>query len=93
MQKLLIDQKHKIASLLETLPFFQDANKAILLKLTYNTKEKSYKQSDILFREGQEVKDVYIIKQGESNIFKCLLRDKIENNIILRNKFINCTAK
>ena len=63
--KLVRDKRNNTVSFLQSLPIFINTTKGSLSKLTYNFKEKEYINGQIVYREGDESNEIYLITEGE----------------------------
>ncbi|CAI2385273.1 unnamed protein product [Moneuplotes crassus] len=72
-KKYFIIKEDKISEKVEYLrqiPFFKDATKTKLSKFSYFFEEKKFKRGQIIYKEGEESKFVYIVKEGEFDFYK-----------------------
>ncbi|OMJ90739.1 hypothetical protein SteCoe_6816 [Stentor coeruleus] len=66
--KMLMDTKHDIVQFLHSLPVFNKVSHLVLLKLTYNMKEKNYTKGQAIFKEGENAQNVFLIRSGECKL-------------------------
>ena len=80
-QKVLqrIEQKNlnKIVEFLNQIPFLQSWTRSALSKLQYSLEQKTFKRSQIVYRENNDTADyIYMIRSGEFEIEKTLIQTK-----------------
>jgi len=77
----LIKEKRILAekvNYLKVIPFLKDITKTKLSKLTYFFEEIPFKRGQIVYKEGEECKFVYIVKEGEFELYKRMPLDGSE---------------
>ncbi|TNV85029.1 hypothetical protein FGO68_gene16462 [Halteria grandinella] len=67
MEKRLLNEK---LDFMQNLPFFHMVARNTIARITYSLKKKTYKKGQMLFREGDDAKTVYLIMSGEVEITK-----------------------
>ena len=65
MAKFVSDKRNNTVSFLQALPIFSNTTKGSLAKLTYNFREKEYSHGKVVYNEGDDIGEVYIIIEGE----------------------------
>ncbi|CAG9334175.1 unnamed protein product [Blepharisma stoltei] len=70
LSKLMNDKKQDIVNYLQNLPIFQKWTKGSLTKLSFFFEEKYFYRKHIMYKEGDEAKEVYLIKEGEFQFIK-----------------------
>ena len=93
IQRVVSESKQSMITFLQTLPIFSQISKIILYKLTYNIKEKKYFKRQIIFKEGEGVENIYIIRYGECKLCKYFPRALKGNSIKTTRKYDIFTAK
>jgi CRP-like cAMP-binding protein len=70
--RMISEMKYNMINFLMTLPAFSKLSKVILTKITHNLSEKLYSRGQVVFHEGDEANQIYIIKEGECKLRKAL---------------------
>jgi len=68
--KIKIEGIHNKSHIMKHLPFFADMEEDELKKIALKIKLRKYEKENILFNEGEEGKEIYIIKSGDITIYK-----------------------
>lgn len=84
--KMLMDTKHDIVQFLQTLPVFNQVSHLVLLKLTYNMKEKNYAKGQAVFKEGENAQNVFLIRSGECKLCNYLPRSNNQITTIISRR-------
>ncbi|CAI2382334.1 unnamed protein product [Moneuplotes crassus] len=64
------DKISEKVSYLKEIPFFKDITKTKLAKFSYFFEEKCFQRGQVIYKEGEECKFVYIVKEGEFDFYK-----------------------
>lgn len=67
---------NKLVDFLKSVPTFKHWSKSALLKLTYFFKKKSFIRNQVVYKEGDNSKFLYVIKEGEFEISKKMRPEK-----------------
>lgn len=63
--KFVRDKRNNTVNFLQSLPVFANTTKGSLGKLTYNFREKEYVRGQIVYKEGDEATEIFLITEGE----------------------------
>ena len=64
---------------LKSFPFLQHLSKQILSKLTYSKKEIVFNRGNTVYQEGDKSQGIYLVYEGEFQVYKRWEIDKIQN--------------
>lgn len=67
MEKRLLNEK---LDFMQNLPFFNMVARNTIARITYSLKKKTFNKGQIIFKEGDDAKTVYLIMSGEVEITK-----------------------
>ena len=94
MQGYLSENKRKIVTFLENLPFFNQMSRILLSKLTYNLQEVVFRKGQFVVREGDEPEKIFILRTGECQLNKRLQRELSPKRVLVNiPKYSNFTVK
>lgn len=60
----MLEEKRKQSELFRTVPYFNQVSKYTLKKIPDFTLEEIFEKGEVLIKEGERTKGVYIIKEG-----------------------------
>jgi CRP-like cAMP-binding protein len=72
MQRINHQQLQKRVAFLSSIGIFSNWTRESLLKLTYFMKPVTYRQGALVYIEGSQSQEVYIVRSGEFKFYKCL---------------------
>lgn len=81
IQKIVTDKKNEMTFFLQSLPAFEKLNKVALSKLTYNIKEASFTRGQNIFIEGEQAKEIFIVRDGECKLCKSIAKPPLSMNV------------
>jgi cAMP-dependent protein kinase regulator len=83
--KLIQRRRENNVNFLQKLPALACCTRGTLTKLTYAFSEKVFNKGQIVYVEGQEAKEIFLIKKGEFEFFKHISPE--DNSISILKKF------
>lgn len=66
------DYISKITEFFRCIPLFKNWTKVALSKLQHNFELKAYKKGQIIYSEGEKAKNIFIVKEGEVEVYSKL---------------------
>ena len=79
LASIIKKKRSEIVEFLQSQLLFKKLTKGSLIKLSFCFEEKVFKKDHILYSEGQPIEYLYLIKEGDVNISKCLKLQMIEH--------------
>jgi len=76
-----VKDKNKLQFLL-SIPYFQDVQENYFFSLLDHFQKKKFRRNDVIFKEGEFNKYLYIIKKGEIKLSKNLLQTNLTSEKI-----------
>jgi CRP-like cAMP-binding protein len=73
-------KRNDLVEFLQTQVLFQNWTKGSILKISYCFEEKILKKNQFVFKEGDKVEHLYIVRKGEVKLSRNLKINIIENN-------------
>ncbi|CAG9321785.1 unnamed protein product [Blepharisma stoltei] len=80
LSKLMNEKKQEIVNYLKTLPIFHRWTRGSLTKLSFFFEEKSFYRKHVIYKEGEEANEVYLIREGEFQFIKKIPIDQDHSN-------------
>ena len=86
VSRIVLEKRNSLVNFLQSLPMFNTCTKGTLTKLSYIFKEKVFQKGHIVYNEGDEAEDIYIVKHGEFEFYKLIKKHRATGDTGVNNK-------